>query len=107
MMMTVPNLMLALSLLSSAPDAGQPATRLEPLQYFVGHWRVDAELTLTPGKTQKVQGDYAVSPALGGAWLTSDVQLMDIRGREVLGYDPARKEFFREQFLNDGTRAEV
>ncbi len=92
--------------MANAP-AVRTASRLAPLEFFLGSWQIDGEMEDPSGKPVKFTATYTIKADLGGAWLVGSAVVMGNSVRDFWGYDAASRDFVRIQFQSDGMRGEV
>jgi hypothetical protein len=87
--------------------APQPDPELKKFDVFLGHWTYVGEYKAgLLGPASKVTGDWSGNQILGGFFFqdqfTEKGVAGETRGFEIIGYDPANKTFFSNEYHNDG-----
>jgi hypothetical protein len=106
--------MAIVSLLVGCAGATPPSTSaglphaLEPLAFFVGQWRIEADVTdPSTGKKSHLSALYTIRSDAHDGWLTGSATVGGLVVHEFWGFDPERKDFVRVQINGDGSRGEM
>jgi hypothetical protein len=90
--------------------APKPDPEFKKFDIFLGHWTYEGENKAGPfGPASKVTGEETGKRILGGFFLqfqiTEKGAMAETRGIEIVGYDPANKVFFSNEYYDDGSTA--
>ena len=90
--------------------APKPNPEFKKFDVFLGHWTYEGEYKAGPlGPGSKVTGEETGKRILGGFFiqfqLTEKGAMGETRGVEIVGYDPANKAFFSNEYYDNGTMA--
>jgi len=90
--------------------APKPDPEFKKFDVFLGHWTYDGENKAGPfGPANRVSGEETGKRILGGFFLQSQFiekgAMGETRGIEIVGYDPANKTFFSNEYFDNGTMA--
>jgi hypothetical protein len=98
----------ATAMQAQAP-APKPNPEVKKLHAVLGHWTFEGEQKPGPlGPAGKLTGERTCQMILGGFFVqcryTSKTPTGEVRILEVRGYDPVNKNFFGEQYSDNGAR---
>jgi len=87
--------------------APKPDPEITKFEVFLGHWTYAAEYKASPlGPASKVTGELSGRKILGGCFIenqsTEKGAMGETRAIEIVGYDPANKAFFSNEYHDDG-----
>jgi len=87
--------------------APTPDPEIKKFDVFVGHWTYTGEYMAGPlGPSSKVTGEWSCRKILGGFFFQNQFAekgpMGESRGIEIVGYDPAKKAFFTNEYHDDG-----
>lgn len=90
--------------------APKPDPEIKKFDVFLGHWTYTAEIKAGPlGPAYKVSGELSSRKILGGFFIenqsTEKGPTGETRAIEIIGYEPANKAFFNNEYQDDGTTA--
>jgi hypothetical protein len=97
-----------LTALQAQAPAPKPGPEHKKVGVFVGHWTFTGEYKAGPlGPGGPVTGEYTGQMILGGFFLqghwVEKGPLGTARGFETFGYDPANKNYFQSQYMDNGS----
>lgn len=87
--------------------APKPDPEIKKFDVFVGHWTYTAEYKAGPlGPASKATGELTIKKILRGFFFQTQATEKGSMGEtlimEIVGYDPANKEFSSNEFHSDG-----
>jgi hypothetical protein len=90
--------------------APKPDPEFKKFDVFLGHWTYEGEYKAGPlGPSSKVTGEETGKRILGGLFIQFQLiekgAMGETRGIEIVGYDPANKAFFSNEYYDAGTMA--
>jgi len=90
--------------------APKPDPEFKKFDVFLGHWTYEGEYKAGPlGPGSKVTGEETGKRILGGFFIqfqfTERGAMGETRGVEIVGYDPANKALFSNEYYDNGTTA--
>jgi hypothetical protein len=88
--------------------APTPNPELKKFDVLLGHWTYEEAYLAGPlGPASKVTGELTVNRFLGGFFFEGQATEKGATGEsrilEIIGYDPANKSFFSNEYHDDGT----
>jgi hypothetical protein len=87
--------------------APKPNPEFKKFDVFLGKWTYETEYKASPlGPATKVTGEQTSKWILGGFFFQNQfaekAATGEMRGIEIVGYDPANKNFFSNEYHDDG-----